>query len=292
VANPDSQPARGLAQKQADNGIDVINTPEESFSDLYHRMLRASWAATLLGIALLVLAVNVVFGVAFWLTGGVGGARPGSFADAFFFSVQTVGTIGYGAFYPKSFSAHILVTIESIMGILVASIATGLIFAKFSIPTARITFSRLAVVSRLNGVPSLSFRLGNLRGNYVVDATIRLTLTHLERTAEGRSFYRMLDLRLLRERSPSLGRTWLVVHPIDDKSPLNGASEESLRANETELQAAITGIDSTSSQTVHALYRYDTEDIRFEKRFADMLTPKPDGRVLLDFSKFHDVEDA
>jgi inward rectifier potassium channel len=276
---------------QEDNGIDVVNTPPDSFSDLYHRMLRASWGMTVTVIATLVMAVNLVFGVAYYIVGGIGGARHGSFADAFFFSVQTVGTIGYGAFYPQSLGAHILVTLESIVGILVAAISTGLVFAKFSIPTARIAFSRTAVISPLNGVRSLAFRVGNLRGNYVVDAQMRVTLTRLETTPEGRAFYRMIDLPLLRERSPSLGRTWTCVHPIDDKSPLKDATPESLVATEAELQAAVTGMDSTSSQAVHARYRYDAPDILFKKRFADMLSPKPDGRLLLDFSRFHEVED-
>jgi inward rectifier potassium channel len=289
VATKDEKAA---AARQDDTGIDVVNAPSETFTDLYHRMLRASWKATLLGISAAVLLANFVFGVGYYISGGVAGARPGSFADAFFFSVQTFGTIGYGAFYPKSLGAHLLVTAESIVSLLIAAISTGLIFAKFSIPRARIAFSRLAVISPLNGVPSLAFRVGNMRGNYVVDATFRLTLTRLERTAEGRAFYRMRDLRLLRERSPSLGRTWTIVHPLDEQSPMRGSTPQSLVADESELQASLTGIDSTSSQAVHARYRYDAEDIRFGKRLVDMLIAKPDGRVLLDVSKFHDIEDA
>ncbi|HEY2031576.1 MAG TPA: ion channel [Myxococcales bacterium] len=281
------------AKKQEDTGIDVVNLPRASLSyDLYHRSLRASWKATLLGIAVMVMLVNLAFAVGFWLTDGIAGARPGSFEDAFFFSVQTLGTIGYGNHYPNTAAANVLVTVESVVGLLVFAISTGLIFAKFSIPTARIAFSRVAVVSPLNGVPSLAFRVGNLRGNYVVDATIRLTFTRLETTSEGKSVYRMLDLKLLRERSPSLGRTWSIIHPIDESSPLRGVTPESLVTTDAEIQAALTGIDSTSSQTVHARYRYDADDILFGKRFRDMMSPVRDGRVQLDFSKFHETEDA
>ena len=281
------------AKKQEDTGVDVVNLPRASLSyDLYHRSLRASWKATLLGIALIVVVVNLTFATLFWLTDGIEGARHGSFADAFFFSVETLGTIGYGNFYPKTVTANVLVTIESIVGILVFAVSTGLIFAKFSIPTARIAFSRVAVVSPLDGVPSLAFRVGNLRGNYVVDATIRLTFTRLETTSEGDSVYRMLDLKLLRERSPSLGRTWSIIHPIDETSPLKGFTPESLLKADAEIQVALTGIDSTSSQTVHARYRYDPDDILFGKRFRDMLGPVRDGRITLDFSKFHETEDA
>jgi inward rectifier potassium channel len=276
---------------QEDSGIDVVNTPPDNLTDLYHRMLRAPWTATVLGIAAMILVINLVFAVAYYYVGGIGGARHGSFSDAFFFSVQTVATIGYGAFYPVSLGAHLLVTVESIVGILVAAISTGIVFAKVSIPTARIAFSRKAVITKLDGVPSLIFRVGNLRRNYVVDAQMRLTMTRLETTKEGRSIYRMLDLPLLRERSPSLGRTWSIVHQITEQSPLHSATDESLLKSETELQAAVTGMDSTSSQAVHARYRYDAADIVFTKRFTDMLSPKPDGRVQLDFSKFHEIED-
>jgi inward rectifier potassium channel len=281
------------AAKQEDTGVDVVNLPRASLSyDLYHRSLRASWTATLLGIGVMVVLVNLIFATLYWMTDGISGARPGSFADAFFFSVETLGTIGYGNFYPKSMTANVLVTVESVVGLLVFAISTGLIFAKFSIPTARIAFSRVAVVSPLNGVPSLAFRVGNLRGNYVVDATMRLTLTRLETTSEGKPIYRMLDLKLLRERSPSLGRTWSIVHSIDESSPLRGATAESLLQTDAEIQAAITGIDSTSSQTVHARYRYDADDILFGKRFRDMIGPLRDGRVRLDFANFHETEDA
>ena len=276
---------------QEDSGIDVVNTPPDNLTDLYHRMLRAPWSATVLGIASMILIINFIFAVAYYYVGGIGGARHGSFSDAFFFSVQTVATIGYGAFYPQSLGAHLLVTAESIVGILVAAISTGIVFAKVSIPTARIAFSRKAVITTLDGVPSLIFRVGNLRRNYVVDAQMRLTLTRLEQTKEGRDIYRMLDLPLIRERSPSLGRTWSIVHRIDEKSPLHGATSESLAKSETELQAAVTGMDSTSSQAVHARYRYDAVDVLFKKRLKDMLSPKPDGRVELDFGKFHDFED-
>jgi inward rectifier potassium channel len=277
---------------QDDSGIDAVNTPTNFFGDLYHVLLREPWWATLLAIAVLVLVVNFVFAFAYLWTGGIAGARPGSFEDAFFFSVQTVGTIGYGGMYPQSLGAHLIVTAESIAALLVAAISTGLVFSKFSIPTARLEFARYAAVFRNDGVPTLAIRLANTRGNFIVEAQVRVVLTRGEVTREGVPFYRMYDLRLYRDRSVALGRSWQVMHAIDEESPLFGATEASLRGQDLELIVSVTGIDGTSSQTIHGRHRYLPEQLRFGFRYADMLKPKPDGRLELDYAKLHELTPA
>src|SRR5207244_3614546 len=133
----------------------------------------------------LVLAVNLVFAVVFLLTGGIANARPGSFADAFFFSVQTVGTVGYGAMYPVSAAANVAVTAETVAGLLVAAVATGLVFSKFAVPRAKLEFARNAVLFVHDGVPTLAIRLANTRGNFIVEAQVRVTLTQAETSREG-----------------------------------------------------------------------------------------------------------
>jgi inward rectifier potassium channel len=274
-----------------DTGIDVVNAPQDFLGDLYHVLLRAPWWVTLLAIAALVLLVNIFFAFVYLFTGGIANARAGSFADAFFFSVQTVGTIGYGAMYPQSRAANAAVTVESIAALLVAAISTGLVFAKFSIPQARLEFARNAVISPYDGVPSLAVRLANMRGNYIIEATVKVTLTRSEVNKEGVPFYRMYDLRLLRDRSPALGRSWQVLHPILEGSPLHGATEESLRRQDVEIVVSVMGIDGTSMQTVHGRHRYLAADLRFGYRYADMLSlPGPDGRVTLDYSKLHELK--
>ena len=172
-----------------DSGIDVVHAPQDFFGDLYHSLLRASWWVTIGVIAGLVLAVNFTFALLFLWSGGVSGARAGSFRDAFFFSVQTAGTIGYGAMYPASTAAHLLVTVESIAALVVAAVATGLIFSKFSIPRARLEFAREACIFRYDGQPTLALRLSNTRSNYIVEAQVRVTLTRAETTQEGVPFY-------------------------------------------------------------------------------------------------------
>ncbi len=275
-----------------DVGIDVVNAPFDLIGDLYHVLLRAPWSLTLLVIAGLVLAVNLAFAAVYLWTGGIANARPGSFADAFFFSVQTVGTIGYGAMYPQSLAAHLAVTAESITALIVAAISTGLVFSKFSIPQARLEFARNAVVFRNDGAPTFAVRLANTRGNYIVEAQVRVVLTRLEVSQEGVPFYRLYDLPLFRDRSPALGRSWQVMHRITPDSPLHGLTEESIRPMDLEIIISVTGIDGTSSQTVHGRHRYLPENIRFGYRYADMLQPKPDGRLELDYRKLHDLTPA
>ncbi|MGE5047252.1 MAG: ion channel [Deltaproteobacteria bacterium] len=274
---------------QDDTGIDVVHAPKDVWGDLYHELLRAPWWLTLLSIAAAVLAVNVLFAVVFVLTGGIANARHGSFADAFFFSVQTLGTIGYGAMYPQTLAAHLAVTAESIVSLVAVGLATGLIFTKFAIPVARLEFARNAVLYLQDGVRTLGIRVANRRGNFVVEASVRVTLVRAETTREGLFFYRLYDLQLARDRSNAIGRSWLILHRIEGNSPLRDWTAESLRDADLEIQVAVTGIDGTTSQTLHARHRYLPEDLKLGMRYADMLSAKPDGRIELDYAKLHDL---
>ena len=214
---------------QDDTGIDVINAPQDVWGDVYHELLRAPWSLTLLAIAGMVLAIDVVFALAYLVTGGVANARPGSFADAFFFSVQTLGTIGYGAMYPQTAAAHWVVTAESIASLFAVALATGIVFTKFSIPVAKLEFARSVVIYLQDGVRTLAIRLANRRGNFIVEAQVRVTLVRAETSKEGLFFYRLYDLPLVRDRSSALGRSWIVLHRVVEGSPLASMSAESLR---------------------------------------------------------------
>ncbi len=281
-----------MAKQTPNDWVEVINAPSSLLGDLYHQLLRASWAATAGSITAMFLGTNVIFALLYLVGGGVANARPGSFYDAFFFSVQTLGTIGYGTMYPASPAAHAIVTAEALAALAVTAISTGLVFAKFSMPTARLAFSREATIFTMDGARTFAFRVANERGNYVVEAQIRVSLVRTERTAEGLAFYKMYDLQLARDRSPALGRSWTVLHRINEASPLFGATSESLAREEVELIVTILGIDGTSAQNIHGRHSYDEKDVRFGKRHADMLTPLPDGRIQLDYAKFHDLVDA
>lgn len=274
---------------QDDTGIDVVNAPRDFWGDLYHELLRAPWWVALASIAAAVLAINVLFALVYVVTGGIANARHGSFADAFFFSVQTVGTIGYGAMYPQSLAAHLAVTAESIVSLVALAVATGIVFTKFSMPVAKLEFARDVVLYVQDGVRTLALRVANRRGNFIVEAQVRLTFVRAETTREGVFFYRLYDLRLVRDRSSALGRSWTVLHRIDEDSPLRELTPDSIRGADVELDVGVTGIDGTTSQTLHARHRYLPEEFRFGARYADMLTPKPDGRIELDYAKLHDT---
>jgi inward rectifier potassium channel len=269
--------------------IRVIGDQRQPLRDFYHGMMRLTWTHTLLVIVAGFMLVNVLFAVGFLFVGGVKGARPGSLADAFFFSVETMGTIGYGAMYPESLAANVLMVAESMASLILTALATGLVFAKFSRPTARVVFTRECAISTWNGVPTLMLRIGNERGNQIVDVRIRAVLVRTEQLAEGGTFYRMVDLKLSRAHALSLSRSWTVLHPIDVHSPLHGATPESLATEEVELQILIVGLDDTSMQTIHASHRYYANQILFGSKHADVLVETDDGNLLLDLRKFHEV---
>jgi inward rectifier potassium channel len=279
-----------IKPKGAEYEIRVIGARPTPLRDFYHALLRSSWAVTFAVIAAAFLGMNAIFAFGYWTIGGIAHARPGSIVDAFFFSVQTMGTIGYGAMYPESRAANTLVVFEALVGIILTALATGLVFAKFSRPTARVVFSREATISPMNGVPTLTFRIGNQRGNAIVDALIRVSMVRTERTGEGQTFYRMLDLTLTRERALSLSRSWTVLHTIDEKSPFWGATPETLVRDEVELQVLVIGIDDTTMHPIQASHQYYSHDILWGARHADVLTESEDGALLLDVDKFHDVE--
>jgi inward rectifier potassium channel len=274
----------------ADYEIKVVGDRPTPLRDFYHALLKAPWWATVVGISATFLAANAVFAFAFLVVGGVTHAAPASFRDAFFFSVQTMGTIGYGAMFPDSTAANVVVVAESLVSLLLTALATGLVFAKFSRSTARFVFSRRAVISPLNGVPTLAFRLGNQRGNQIVDAKIRLVMIRTEQLADGGTFYRMLDLVPTRARALSLSRSWNVLHLIDASSPLAGETPTSAAAKEIELQVMVIGIDDTSMQTVHTSHRYFAKDILWGARMADVLIEIDNSHLVLDLRRFHDVE--
>ncbi len=273
-----------------DYEIRILGAPRTPLRDFYHALMRLSWPSTIAVVVLVYFTVNVVFALLYVWAGGIAQARPGSLQDAFFFSIQTMGTIGYGAMYPASGAANWLVAVESATSLLLVALATGLVFAKFSRPNARLLFSREATISPMNGVPTLSFRISNLRSNRIVEAQIRVALVRTERLHEGGVFYRMVDLKLVRERA-QLARSWQVLHQLDESSPLFGETPESLAEKEAELSITVAGLDDTWMQTVVAEHRYANSRILWGSKHADVLSEEQ-NLLILDLRKFHDVLDT
>ncbi len=258
--------------------------------DLYHRLLTISWAPFFAMIGLAYVAFNVVFAALYRLEpGAIADARPGSFADAFFFSVQTMATIGYGDMHPATAYANALVTIEVLLGLICFALATGLIFARFSRPTARVLFSQVAVISPFAGQRTLMLRVANQRNNRIVEATVSLNLARDEVTEEGLAIRRLYEMKPERSRSPLFSLTWTVMHVIDAASPFYGATAESLAAADAQLMVTIVGVDETLAQTVHARHSYRAADFRWNHRFADILTGSGGRIESVDYRRFHDT---
>ena len=267
--------------------VEVIGEDTALARDVYRSFIRASWGLSLTFVAIVFLVVNVLFACVYEITGGIYGAK--SFVDLFFFSVQTSGTIGYGVMYPQTVAAHVVVTIETLASVLQVAIVTGLVFAKFSRPTARVQFAHHPVVTQFDGVPTLMFRLGNQHTSRLLEATLRVVAIKTETTKEGVKLYRMHDLPLDRERSPALSRSWTALHRLLPGTPLHGATPESLARDEVDLILTLTGLDEVSAQTLHSQWQYSFEDVRFGMRHADLLSETPDGRLRIDMRKFDEL---
>jgi inward rectifier potassium channel len=258
--------------------------------DLYHLLLTMSWPA-FLGLMWVLYAIsNALFALAY-LAGGncIQNARPGSFQDAFFFSVQTMATIGYGGMSPATDYANWVVTVEAMVGLLGVAMVTGLAFARFSRPTARVLFSRVAVIRPYHGLPTLMFRTANLRYNQILEAQMSVTLVRNEISPEGEFMRRFYDLNLVRNRTPVFALSWTVMHAIDETSPLYKATPELLAEQEIEIVVTMTGLDETVSQTVHARHSFIASEILWNMRFVDVLSGRGDGPMSIDYSRFHDV---
>jgi inward rectifier potassium channel len=268
----------------------VIGAERAYFRDGYHYFLRAPW---LVSLALLIsgfLLLNVGFGLAYTFVGGVESVQPGSFIDALFFSVQTMGTIGYGVMHPISTGANTVVVVEAMTSIIVTALATGLVFAKFARTTARIAFSNQVVICQHDGKLTLMFRVGNQRGNLILEATARVSVSRTKRHTNGNPFYQLADLQLVRDRSQAMSRGWTIMHIINETSVFEGATTLSMEQQEFELLVSVVGTDETSMQTVHARHSYSWKDIRIGYRMADTLTETPAGDLVVDLRKFHEVE--
>jgi inward rectifier potassium channel len=273
--------------------VERVGLARAPVSDLYHFLLTTSWRWLVAVIVGVYVAGNCLFALGYLAIGdGIENAHPGSFKDAFFFSVQTMATIGYGKMVPQTVMANVLVTVEALIGMLTVAMASGLMFAKLSRPTGRVLFSKVALITTYDGQPSFMFRAANERANQILEAQIRVTLARSEKTAEGIAMRRLYDLPLVRSQTAVFTLSWSAIHAIGESSPLRGATLDSLTAQNAEIIVSLTGIDDTFSQTVHARYSYFPDTLVWDAHFADILTLLPDGHRRVDYTHFHDVVKA
>lgn len=270
--------------------IERIGDPHSYWDDIYHLLLTMPWPAFVSLACLLYLLVNALFALGYSVSGGiatVGENEPEYFLELFFFSVQTMASIGYGAMYPTNLYAHSLVVIEALVSLFFIATTTGLVFARFSLPTARILFSNVAVIAPFNGVPTLMFRTANKRKNYILEAQLWVTLVRDEYNDEGDFMRRFYDIPLVRSHTPVFSLSWTAMHQILPGGLLDGDTAKTLMQDRAEIIVTLTGLDETLAQTIHARHTFTAENIFWDHRFADILLTGQHGRRIIDFTQFH-----
>jgi inward rectifier potassium channel len=259
--------------------------------DPYHLAVTLSWPQFFLALLGLYLAVNLGFAALFWLApDSVAHARPGSFGDVFFFSMETLSTIGYGDMYPVTAYGRVVVGVEIVCGLAFTAIVTGLTFVRFSRPQARMMFAANPVIARYQGQPTLMVRVGNGRAALLTDATAKLIALLSVRTEAGKLFRQAHVLRLERAGIPALPQSWTILHVLDERSPLFGF--DAARANAADLWVFVTveARDAALSATVQQIRNYRPADLRFGMRYADAVSATADGMMALDLAKIGALE--
>jgi inward rectifier potassium channel len=261
------------------------------FHDLFHHFMTVSWPRLFVTLAAFFLLFDLLFGFLYYLVPGcIANLNPPGFAGEFFFSVETLATVGYGEMHPATFYGHSVAMIEIFVGLMSLALITGLMFARFSRPQARFLFTKNAVVRPVDGKQTLMFRAANERQNVVQDASARLHMLRDEVTEEGYRIRRIVDLPLQRSQHPMFALGWTIMHVIDDASPLTRETAESLLDCKATFILTLSGTDENTGQTLMARTDYSSADIRWNSTFHDILEEQPDGTLHVDYSKFHDIE--
>ena len=268
----------------------IHGQPRRPLSDMYHVLMRGSWVRVLLFASFSYIMTIGVFAVLFFLGGDcVEGTAPGVFMDDFWFSVQTFSTIGYGGMLPKTFYAHVLVTIESFVGLAGVAVVTALMFSRFARPVARVGFSEQAVVCNRNSQPTLQIRMANERQNSLYDVTFRLHVLVEHTTTEGQTMQRLVELELEQPETPIFIMQFTLIHRLDKRSPLHGLTPDNAADRLRFMLASFSGTDDALIQSVYARQRYTTSDLVFGRTFRDML--RRDGTTMrMDYDHLSTLE--
>jgi inward rectifier potassium channel len=270
--------------------IETLGLTQGFWTDLYHRAMTVYWPVFFGSAAVLFVTLNAVFGFLYWL-----GHEPIANAEGngplayFYFSIETLATVGYGDMHPQTDYGHLIATVEIFTGMSFLAVMTGLIFARFSRPRARFVFADTAVITRHEGRQALMIRTANARHNTISRANARLWLIRAERSREGDQLRRFYELKLDRSEHPMFVLSWMLFHIIDKDSPLYGATASDLEEGDALFVLNVGGLDDSSAQQLYARHVYSWRDIRWNHRYKDITSVSPQGRFLLDYTKFNDV---
>ena len=261
------------------------------WSDFYHISLTASWPVFFAGAVVVFLAMNCTFALLYALgTDAVANLPPEHPFYLFYFSAETLATVGYGYMYPQTHYGHMVASAEMFCGLVYAAVMTGLIFARFSRPRARFVFAHNPVIGVVDGNMTLSIRLANARDNVVADASARVWYLRNEVSAEGSRFRRFYELKLERSENPTFVLSWTLFHTIDETSLLYGITPEQMEAEDGEFRISAQGLDENYGAIVHARTHYDYDVVRWNYRYADIISRVADQVFHVDMTRFHEVE--
>jgi inward rectifier potassium channel len=264
---------------------------DHQWRDVYQWVLALSWTRFIIFISSAYIAINLIFATLYSLGGdSVAGMRSGSFLEGFFFSIQTLATVGYGHMYPQTAYGHVVATIEIVSGMFWLAVMTGLIFVRFSRPTARIVFSKCLVIAPFNGQPTLMLRVANLRSQSMVETEFRVMFMRDEPLQEdGEMFRHFYSLKLHFERLIVFPAALTLRHTIDQTSPLYGETPESLETSRALFVASVVGVETVIPAAVQCQKDYSWQDVRFGQRFVDVYTDDGDGRLTVDYGRLDET---
>jgi inward rectifier potassium channel len=270
--------------------IETLGLSQGFWGDLYHRSMTVHWPVFFGSAAAIFVALNAVFGLLYWLGHEpIANAAENGPLAYFYFSIETLATVGYGDMHPQTNYGHLIATVEIFTGMSFLAVMTGLIFARFSRPRARFVFAKEVVIARHDGRPTLMIRLANARHNTISRASARLWIIRAERTKEGDQLRRFHEIKLDRSEHPMFVLSWMLFHVIDKDSPLHGLTASELAEGDALLVLNVGGLDDSSAQQLYARHVYSWRDIRWHHRYKDITSVSPQGRFLLDYTKFDDV---
>jgi inward rectifier potassium channel len=262
------------------------------WADISHRSMTASWQSFIASVVLVFIVLNAAFGLLYWIGDQpVSNVTRNDYLDYVYFSIETLSTAGYGDMHPQTHYGHFVSAVELLTGIFSMSVMTGLIFARFSRPRARLLFANNAVIATQDGKPTLMVRFANERHNIIGNATARLWLLRNTTTKEGQPIRRFNELSLLKNEHPALALSWTLYHVLDEQSQLFNLDADDFKAAGVALVVVVSGYDVVAAQTIHTQKSYDHTDIRFGQRYADILENLDDRRIRIDYGKFHDTVD-
>jgi inward rectifier potassium channel len=281
---------RGSRELRLNSRVIVAHgMPVRFWQDIYHNALTVNWPVFFVSLATVFLLLNTVFASLYMLgTAPIANQSPQGFAGAFFFSVETLATVGYGDMHPQTVYGHLVATLEIFIGMSSIALATGLIFARFSRPRAMIRFARYVVIRPIDGHMTLMARAANGRQNVIAEARAKLRIMRLETSLEGYPSRKLYDLPLVREQHPAFLYGWTVMHIIDETSPLFGETAESMKARDASLLITIEGADESTSQTMQARHAWEADDIRWQHRYVDLIREE-EGVSHIDYAHFDEV---